>query len=541
MNSVLKKTVCILLALALFVPAFASSVCAASDVTPIVYVYGYRGVYVHREDGTFYTPIDEDKYPDENADPNFLTNVVKELLPDLAKAVLTNDYDAYCAKALELLTPIYDEIRPNPDGTVPENTDCGWSWNYNSINANPNANTIYGYDWDTRLSPMDVADDLNDYIEAIKQKTGAGKVVLVSRCAGTEVAAAYLYKYQKPVGYEGIKKALFIASTLKGYDYFELIASGNVTIPADSLYRYTKFNDVLGAIDNAEVYEFIDSTLGMLESTAGLKLTLSLVESIYAKIKDKLISPFLKSFYGISLGQVGAICDHYEEYKDYIFREEGDKEKYSAIISKADDYHYNVQMNIETMFNEMNGSGVKVYIVAGYGEQAYPIGETSEYVGDQYGNIKDLTFGANMSKLTGTLSNEYIASRVAAGCGRYISPDSQVDASTCLFPDQTWIVKNLRHDFNGNDVLSLVYAVARTDDITVNTLSAFPQFLNAKDDHSAFEPAKAVNENDINWDAYEEEAQQGSANLLQKLVDFIVMLVSKISGLVRGILERVAA
>ena len=36
--------------------------------------------------------------------------------------------------------------------------------------------------------------------------------------------------------------------------------------------------------------------------------------------------------------------------------------------------------------------------------------------------------------------------REALGYGDFISPDKKVDASTCLFPDTTWIMKNKHHD-----------------------------------------------------------------------------------------------
>lgn len=496
-----KKILSVILAVLFVLPVGTLSAISADEVTPIVYVYGYRGIYVYNEDGTYYTPIDE-YAPKENTDGDIVSASVSELLPLFAKALATDNYDEYCDRALELLAPIYAEIKPNPDGTVPANTGCGWSWSYNGINAHPNSRTVYPYNWDTRLSPMDVADDLNDYINAIKEKTGCKQITLVGRCAGTEVTAAYLWKYQKPAGYADIKKYIFLASTLKGYDYFDLIGSGNVTIPDEALYRYVRQNEILEKnIGDEKIYAFVSAMFDYLESSYGLKAAMGMVDHIYGKIKDRFIARFLKEFYGISLGQVGSINEHFEEYKNYVFQEEGDREKYAAIIAKADDYHYNVQANIESVFKEMNSSGTPVYVIGGYGEQQYPIGDCSNYVGDEYVNVGKQTFGATVSMMTQTLPDEYIAAREAAGFGRYISPDRQVDASTCLFPDHTWIVKNLRHSFNGDDVYYLIMAIALTDNASVTTVEGYPQFLNANADHTAAEPMQAVNANDIDWDA----------------------------------------
>ena len=122
-----KRILSVVLAVLFILPVGVLSAFSADEVTPIVYVYGYRGIYVYNEDGTYYTPIDE-YAPKENTDGDIVSASVSELLPLFAKALATDNYDEYCDRALELLAPIYAEIKPNPDGTVPANTGCGWSW-----------------------------------------------------------------------------------------------------------------------------------------------------------------------------------------------------------------------------------------------------------------------------------------------------------------------------------------------------------------------------------------------------------------------------
>ena len=60
-------------------------------------------------------------------------------------------------------------------------------------------------------------------------------------------------------------------------------------------------------------------------------------------------------------------------------------------------------------------------------------------------SVTRASFGATTSTIFDTLSDEYIAQRVAEGKGRYISPDKQIDASTCMFPDYTWFIKGATH------------------------------------------------------------------------------------------------
>ena len=526
-----KKVLSIVLSILFLIPTAALPSSAAGNVAPIVYVYGYQGVYVFNEDGTYYTPIDANKAPPETTDSDIVSAAVSELTPVFAKAIVTDNYDEYCDRAFELLAPIYAEVKPNPDGTVPENTGRLWQWSYDELEAHPDQDTIYGFSWDTRLSPLKAADELNEYIGAIQKKTGCRQVTLVSRCIGTEAVSSYLWKYQKDAGCKDVRKCIFIANSLDGYDFFDVLLSGNITGAADALYRYVKQNEILeNNISNNMLLQFAEGMFGYLETSYGLKMAMPMAEHIYGKIKDRLIARLLKEFYGISLGEVGTINDHYEAYKDYIFQEEGDREKYAAIIADADDYHYNVQVNVHGMLQEINDAGTPVCFIGGYGEQQYPLGDFADYIGDEYAPLSATTFGATIAKMTKKLPADYIADRKAAGYEAYLSPDLQVDASTCQFPDQTWVVKNLRHTFGGDDLTELIRAIARTDGATVTTVEGYPQFLNVKADHSAMEPATAVNDNDVDWTALE-PTLSSPVNALAQLNAFFAKIILRLKAL----------
>ena len=86
-----------------------------------------------------------------------------------------------------------------------------------------------------------------------------------------------------------------------------------------------------------------------------------------------------------------------------------------------------------------------------------------ECFADQYASVKNSSFGATTSTVYGTLPAEYIAAREAEGKGRYISPDRQIDASTCLFPDSTWFTKGARHGNWTRTENELMYTVTTAD------------------------------------------------------------------------------
>ena len=103
--------------------------------------------------------------------------------------------------------------------------------------------------------------------------------------------------------------------------------------------------------------------------------------------------------------------------------------------------------HIETFYKKFEKEyGVEIGILAGYGLLQGPITESSDDTGDCTVDLKSASFGATAAGVFDTLSDEYIAERTALGYGDYISADRKVDASTCLFPDTTWIIKNKHHD-----------------------------------------------------------------------------------------------
>ncbi|MBQ6118298.1 MAG: hypothetical protein IJK98_03615 [Clostridia bacterium] len=523
MKTILWKLTALLLTAALLLPtAFASFAFAADAALPIVCVCGEGEIYATKEDGTRYLPKAE--YADE-----VVASAVPELIPLFAKAFVTNDYREWSEKALEALAPIYADIKPSPDGTLPEGTSCDWSWSPGNVDLHNAACRYYNYWWDFRLSPLEVADDLQAYIQEVKRLTGAEKVVLEGRCAGVAVQAAYLTKY----GTDDVAKCIFVCNALHGFDFADLAFSGKVTISGAALYRYLQEYDLLSGLD-ARIYTIIMSMLRAMNKNASADEILSLFLKIYDKIGPTFIGPFLREFYGVSLGYVAMVDEHFDDYLEYVFPTAELKAEYAPIIAKAKDYHEMVQCQIDDLLQRIDEEGTPVYFIAVYGEQQIPVGPMSDYQGDQMANAKAQSFGATTAKMAETLPESYLAAQREKEDFNFISPDKQIDASTCMFPYQTWFIKNLRHWFHGDDLMSLLDAIAHTDNAAIDTLAGFPQYLNAKEDHSALEIAQEVNENDVDWAALEPQAD-GKTEFLAGGVAFFARIIAFFSRLVKTV------
>ncbi|MBR0538286.1 MAG: hypothetical protein IJK40_09050, partial [Clostridia bacterium] len=401
-----------------------------------------------------------------------------------------------------MLSPIYASTKPAPDGSVPPGTGVlnGWDGVHPQISYGP-LGRFYYYIWDMRLSPLDLTGDLRAYIEAVKAQTGAKKVVLASRCGGADMMAAYLSDY----GWADIEKAIFFCNNLHGFNHADLTLSGNITVNGEAFNRWLEYEDKLAGFGlDEELYKFLMAMVSALDENGSIQDLADTVMKVYDKIKDPFIAPFLREYFGICGGYVANVGDHYAEYRDYIFPTDELKAEYANILAKADAFHYNVQLHAEDMLREMNASGTPVYLLVNYGEQMVAFGEKSSWVADVDALVSEQSFGATGARMLQTLSDSYIKARTDAGFGKYISPDRQIDASTGLFPDQTFYLKNLRHDYYTPCADYLVQIVAQTPGITVDTLPGLPQFLTCNEDRTVVSPAQAVNDADIDWAAMEE-------------------------------------
>ena len=91
-------------------------------------------------------------------------------------------------------------------------------------------------------------------------------------------------------------------------------------------------------------------------------------------------------------------------------------------------------------------------------------------MGDGIVDVKYASFGATAADFGSTLEN-------VTADAKYISPDKTVDASTCLFPEQTWFVKNLKHAEETDTIDVMMRKFMRYDGQgTVETFEDYPRY-----------------------------------------------------------------
>lgn len=392
---------------------------------------------------------------------------VNVLTPFLVEGILNDEWDNYYAALEKEIGEIFTEVRYDENGE---------NWNGSGISQlatdvqnsqlsrdakDANGHYMYYdyhffYDW--RQDPMKTADEFHAYVEKVKELTGAKKVAIIARCLGTSVVMAYLQKY----GTDSVHGVSFNGSVAAGGEIISEPISGKFVLDVNAINRMLAD---FGAIGWFELDSFISTSIDLAaKALAATGFELSETE-IYGKLVQGVTSALALSTFFTWPGYWALVCeDDFDDALYYVFGDENSekRETYKNLITKIEDYHYNVMCNIDSIFDELKANEVKVGVIAKYGFQLAAIAESRDYVADQFATVNKASFGATTGTVYEDLSDEYIAARVAEGKGKYISPDKKIDASTCAFPDSTWFTKGITHskwtDFETSVLLKVVTA-----------------------------------------------------------------------------------
>lgn len=549
MNKTVKKIIAIVLTTVISAGMFGIIGSAAScncSNTPIIYVFGKQEIYTYNDDGT---PVldSNGKLVKSTAFDLDVGTITKEVLPLFAKAYLTDDeaaWEEFSETFLNATLPLYENKGVDANGEIIDpvhyhmsdeavsslgsfqGTTHGWHMGWN--------NHFY---YDYRLPVSVSAAQLQEFVELVEANTGHDNVVIVTRCQGASIVNAWLKLCQEEKNYSDIKKIAYIDPTYNGVDSAEYFLSGELPVNTDALYRYLSLYDLKDLLGE-EYGQLASLLIDSLYEGYGIKLTASTVGKIYDKVSDRVIAPLMREYYGKCGGMLACINDNFEQAIDYLYPTDELKEEYKVIIDDAIYIHDNVTSKCTELLKEAQAAGVDIGIFVEYGYQSTPLGEEADYVGDKMTSVANQSLGATVAKVTGTLSEDYIAAQTEAGLGRYISADKQIDASTGAFPDTTWYIKNLDHAFP--EILHVLIVNFFRNGWNVNSSAAFPQFVNyhnTEDGNGSFEPLQEVNDNDIvysNLSGVEEgEATTIITNkVFSKLSEYIKLFIDFIKQLV---------
>ena len=382
-------------------------------------------------------------------------------------------YDAIEKEVGDLFDPIALDENGNPKGDSGISQKRVSENEYNMTHDKKNKSGKYAfssyrfwYDW--RLDPLEVAETLHDYIGKVKSVTGKDQVNIITRCLGTSVVFAYIEKY----GTDDIHGWGIDGCTTNGSEFMSGALTGDFAVDGNAIAR--TIHDYEWKPDAPSWLPILSNTIAILENSGALNgVTNLLKRTIYSKIEKGVVS-------AIALGTVFTMpCywalisrDKYDTAMEYVFGPEGSEKRqtYAGLIEKIENYHEKVGLHLDEILLNAKDSDIKIGIISKYGYTIVPIIKDNDLVSDLFASVHSSSFGATTSRINQTLPKEYIEERISLGYANYISPDKQIDASTCLLPECTWFLKGAHHiDWTTGENELLMEVVSADEQLTTTT------------------------------------------------------------------------
>jgi pimeloyl-ACP methyl ester carboxylesterase len=494
MHTALKKTVALLLVVimlsGLSVTAFAKSTewisQSLSDI-PVIRISG-DGEKLVDEDGnkvihykdlpSVLTSGDDD----EDDDDSTMRSIANVLMPFLVNGLLLNDWDPYYENLQKEVGELFERSLLDKDGNPQYGTGLSadkiekmdrirhndQSWRKDGVKYYVNDRYWFNYDW--RLDPLATAAEFKSFIDDVMASTGCSQVGIVASCLGTNVVTAYLALYPEHAA-QHVRGVAFDGSVVGGAEMMSETISGKFNVDAAAINR--ALIDC-GAIGMFSVDEFVNITLEMLDKTGLLDSMLDMPKKLiyYRIVKGATSALALSTFYTWPNYWACVTAEDYATALEYVFGPEGSEKRaeYAGLIEKLDHYDELVRQRVREVLTVAVENGTHFGVISKYGFQILPICETNYVISDQFASVKRSSFGATTGTIYADLSDKYIATRTAAGYGDYISPDGQIDASTCLFPESTWFIKGSSHSNWSDWENRMLYEIASAkEQLTVET------------------------------------------------------------------------
>ena len=338
---------------------------------------------------------------------------------------------------------------------------------------------FFNYDW--RLDPLEHAEALNTFIKSVKSETGCDRVALAAFSMGGTVTCSYLYKY----GSSDVDTIILCSTAFQGTSSLGSLFSADIGLSMTGLVKR------LAQLTRDNTFEDIINYLNKLLTLSGINNAVSdFANGLQYDLKDRMYSEFITPVFGYMPG-LWALVDNasYEKSKEFLL----DKDENAELIKRIDEYHYNVQDKAKEILSAAQ-KDTNIYITAQYNMQGLPVSKTSTQSNNDY--LIDAQYasgGATCSMLDDTLGSGYTQK---VNCGHnHLSADGQIDASTCMFPEQTWFIRDMGHvDYPYGDSTDFILWLADSEELlNVFSSSEYPQFMKYSYKSNTLVPVKSDN------------------------------------------------
>lgn len=471
-----KKIVSVLISLILVlgVMAPAASAAEAEKSYPVIYISGYGG-YLYANIGTSEQKI---IYPLEVDLEATVKEAIAPFLKELANGYATGNWDKYCDEIYNAVAPIFEEVVLNPDGTAKEKTgvpgkSSGARLDYSRFSG---GEVRLSYDW--RLTPVESGKLLGELVDDIIKKQKVDKVNIVGRCFAGNILSSYLQN--DPTAAQKVNKAIFYIPSTEGINMIGSLFSGKIDLVSENFDTYAeeilKYEKV---IEDEAISDLLTVMLTIFEQATVLELGADFLEDGLEEIKNNIIPRLIRSTYGSFPSFWSMVpAEYLEDAIAFVYNTPELQEEYKGTIEKAREYRDTVQLNSRDNLANLSDD-ININVVSKYNIPLPPLFPECNAMSDGVAETYYTSFGATAADYGTTLSAEHIAA-MGEEDKKFLSPDEKIDASTCLFPEKTWFIKNSYHDHFPESGTLLLETIFTTEDMTVFTNEKYPQYLDAE-------------------------------------------------------------
>lgn len=423
-----------------------------------------------------------------------VAGLAAKLLFPLLRLCFTRNYNEFADKLFPVLNQGFDSIKCDDDGnsvaevkvetfpeamsSYPELYEGELKDEQGIVNAACSyfgAENVYFFNYDWRLDPLIIADELHALIEKAKQDSGSEKVMLACCSMGGTITMSYLYKY----GSSSLKSISMLSTAFCGVEAVGDILSGDLELQKEPLIRRVVdlgkttakrklFTVLMKAVDKAGIADFL----------------VKIGNNTLDKLHDRIYDDFLKDCFGKMPG-IWALLDRadFERAANFML----DEEINSQLIARTSFYLDNIQAHSSELLQAAKDNGTTVNIVCQYNLQPLPLTSKGNTNNDLLIDVRYASGGAIAADLGETLPEDYV--QAVNDSHNHISADRVIDASTCMFPESTWFIKDQAHvDYNVGASTEFIFTLASSDaQLTVFDKPEYPQFMRFNADKNLLE------------------------------------------------------
>ncbi|MBR4287597.1 MAG: hypothetical protein IKT55_07835 [Clostridia bacterium] len=478
-----KKIVCLTLAMVMVALAFVMPVAAADDM-PLVIVDGFASTKLYTDFGT--ENQKEAFFGSDTDIEAMITDVGGAFIGGLIKYGYNDkDFEAFADSFIPALNKYFEPIAYNTDGTpkndigyyvtdkpIAEYTEEEKAQYFTTFTLDTakmyGEDKAYCFSYDWRKSPIDLAEELKDFINDVRAKEGAKKVNVVCLSLGSAVMLAYL----DANGGKRINNCVFASPAWQGTSLVGNLFSGNIELDIYAVENYLVKSADVSATTHIAAYiiSFIASYEGLSHEYFG-DINAAIQGVIPYVYEDSLIPLMsgMPSLWALVPGE------DYEAAKEFLFPE-GIDANLEAVI----DPYNEIQTNAKQIIEAAQDDGMNFAIVCGYNRQMVPV--SSEYKqSDEVIDVEYMTGGATCALYLQAHDDwaQVYTQKIKDG-HNHISWDYKIDMSTAMFPEQTWLIKNMSHSqYNADDgtLDTIIWLLKADEQYTVHTdKENHPQF-----------------------------------------------------------------